>query len=97
MKKSKGLNKANWKVSYPMNKRGVIAEVVIATSMIIITLVGVIYVLTESNKIIVGDISTHLYYEYSKCPNDIQKISEKNKIILSSENKAVEEGFTIGC
>jgi len=77
-----------------MNKRGHGWEIGIAISMIVLTIAGISAILSEGNKVYVGDkISMH-YYDYSQCSEKVDNLTKSNVIIFDSENQAQTSGFT---
>ncbi len=97
MKKSKSLNKANWKVSHPMNKRGQIE--ISALIIILVATVGVIGVLSQSKHIYVGDAKNKQVFDYYLCPEKVNKIPQQNQIIFDNLDKAKEQKYNLfqGC
>jgi hypothetical protein len=79
-----------------MNKKGQLSEVIVASVMIILTLVSVFTIITLGNDVIYGDSSTNYYFKYSECKSFLSKINQSNLIIFESEKKAVSKGFHKG-
>ena len=91
MKEHKSLNKNNEKVDYPMKKRGLLEAGAVA--LIIVTTIGVLLVISESKSIIVGDLKTKYAYDFSKCSEEVNKISTNNQIVFDNIQQAHSLGY----
>lgn len=76
-----------------MNKKGVIAETVVATIVIALVLIGTVSFVDEASKVFVGDKLTNNYYEYPLCLQEIKKINQSQFIYFDVEQKARDAGY----
>ena len=86
-------------INYPMKKRGFVDGFsLIVFALVVISIGGVTYVLTQSPKstdisnYFVGDVSTKHYYQ-SNC---YDYIPEGNRVLIESEENAKQLKFIYG-
>lgn len=76
-----------------MNKKGEIALAVFAGIVIVLTITGAFMTFSKGDKLYVANKDNKLFYDYNKCPSDINKILPENRVIFESENLAIKNGF----
>ena len=74
-----------------MDKKGQLE--IAAIFLILITTVGAIKVISESNHIYVGDKSLSMFYDYKLCPKDVGNIKEENRIVFNGKTEAKNSGY----
>ncbi|MFH0978322.1 MAG: hypothetical protein V1837_03385 [Candidatus Woesearchaeota archaeon] len=78
-----------------MNKRGQLIETG-AIILIILTTLGIgVTAYFNAGPFWVGDSSTHIYYDYQKCPQLFSKVNKENIVIFKSLQDAYSNGFNL--
>lgn len=82
-----------------VNKKGVLIEIG-AIILIVLTSLGIMAVANyNSSPLYIGDSNSHKYFDYFKCKELVNNITEKNVVIFDSIEKAKQAGYneTFGC
>lgn len=73
-----------------------VVEIIFASVVIVVTIMGVVSVLSEDNNIYYGNNTTKSYYDYSKCSSKLKQIDKKNLVVFRSDKEAEEQGYKYG-
>ena len=82
-----------------MDKKGILIESIFAGIILSLTIAGTFLVLTQGQHIYVGDSENKQVYDYSKCKEQVDKISLSNQVVFNSVEEAESSGYVIseGC
>lgn len=93
MGKPKDLKNEDFKILYPMDKRGQIIEVAGIAFIIGIAIVGTIGAYLHKESIFVADNISMNLYKYSECKEVINMLDKNTIKVYDTQQKAESDGF----